>query len=286
MRRFSFRVANEDEELFGDQNGGREKLQSSRASFEIVPSFLSSSSKRRRSICRNVSSVSTALSIVSIRKSFSYDKLAQAPIHLTVIKLDGSSFEIEVITMAKISDLKQAVESAFSHLPTEGPGKISWRHVWAHFCLSYSGQKLLNDVDYINSYGIRDGDELHFVRHVSIAYNLIKKRSRKRNEAPKPSTITESNKEEISEIEVADDDVENVRYQVHDNSNYNEPVLAHLFRGWFLYSRISSTEHSKFERPANSPKWTGGFVGCLKSLFPFCDDRLPSYSSRVSQVEI
>ena len=94
MRRFSFRVANEDEELFGDQNGGREKLQSSRASFEIVPSFLSSSSKRRRSICRNVSSVSTALSIVSIRKSFSYDKLAQAPIHLTVIKLDGSSFGI------------------------------------------------------------------------------------------------------------------------------------------------------------------------------------------------
>ncbi|CAO2825825.1 unnamed protein product [Amaranthus hypochondriacus] len=175
MRRLSFKIANHEKELFGGHYEGQERLQLSRFSFDVVPSFISSLSKSRRSFCRNSSSASTAPSNVSSRKSFSYDKLDRAPIHLTVVKLDGSCFEIKVVKVAKISDLKQAVESAFNHLPMTGPEKISWRHVWTHFCLSYCGQKLLDDDDYIKYYGIRDGDELHFVQHVSIAYNLIKK---------------------------------------------------------------------------------------------------------------
>ncbi|XP_057523463.1 uncharacterized protein LOC130803278 [Amaranthus tricolor] len=175
MRRLSFKIANHEKELFGGHYEGQERLQLSRFSFDIAPSSLLSSSKSRRSFCRNSSSASTASSIVSSRKSVSYDKIDQAPIHLTIVKLDGSSFEIEVVKAAKISDLKQSVESAFNHLPMTGPEKISWRHVWAHFCLSYCGQKLLDDDDHIKYYGIRDGDELRFVQHVSIAYNLIKK---------------------------------------------------------------------------------------------------------------
>lgn len=91
MPRLSFKAVNkEDDELFG-----RRDLQLSRVPIE-VPRSSSSSSKPRRSFCRNPSSISTAMSIVSSRKSFSYDKLSQAPIHLTIVKLDGSSFGISL----------------------------------------------------------------------------------------------------------------------------------------------------------------------------------------------
>ena len=48
----------------------------------------------RRSFHRSSSSLASALYGLNSRKSFSYDKLAQVPIQLTVIKLDGSSFGI------------------------------------------------------------------------------------------------------------------------------------------------------------------------------------------------
>ncbi|KZV43952.1 hypothetical protein F511_22603 [Dorcoceras hygrometricum] len=40
--------------------------------------------------------------------------------------------------------------------------------VWSHFCLCYQNQKLINDKACIQSYGIRDGDQLHFIQHLRI----------------------------------------------------------------------------------------------------------------------
>lgn len=92
------------------------------------------------------------------RKSFSYNKLPSQPLTLTVIKLDGSSFGtmcfhiklfpffffffgslwiqmnlvlvlfavIEVPKTGTVAQLKQGVEAAFSHLPRNGPGTVSW----------------------------------------------------------------------------------------------------------------------------------------------------------------
>lgn len=34
--------------------------------------------------------------------------------------------DVEVIKSATIAELKLAVEDVFSHMPKEGPGKISW----------------------------------------------------------------------------------------------------------------------------------------------------------------
>ncbi|PPD78095.1 hypothetical protein GOBAR_DD24981 [Gossypium barbadense] len=95
----------------------------------------------------------------SIGSSYSYSKLPEEPIKLSVRKLDGSSFDVEVIKSATIADLKLAVQHVFSHMPKKGPGKISWPHVWGHFCLCYDGQKLLTDTDHIMNYGIKDGDQ-------------------------------------------------------------------------------------------------------------------------------
>jgi hypothetical protein len=55
--------------------------------------------------------------------------MPEEPIKLTVLKLDGSSFGIQVLKTATVGELKMAVEAAFSHLPISGPGKISWYHL-------------------------------------------------------------------------------------------------------------------------------------------------------------
>ncbi|KAK1407978.1 hypothetical protein QVD17_39606 [Tagetes erecta] len=114
------------------------------------------------------------------RNSFSYGKLPLEPIRLNVLKLDGSSFDITVAKNPTVAQLKQAVEDAFSHLPDNRiTGKVSWPHVWAQFCLCFNGEKLLHDQDGGVNLGIKDGDQLQFVRHTSISYNFIKERSEK-----------------------------------------------------------------------------------------------------------
>lgn len=114
------------------------------------------------------------------RKTFFYDKLPSQPLRLTVLKLDGSSFHIQVSKTATVAELKDAVEAVFSHVPHKGPAKISWVHVWGQFCLCYDGQKLVTEKDYLRNYGIKDGDQLRFIRHVSNNCCVQRKRLKKR----------------------------------------------------------------------------------------------------------
>ncbi|OIW09284.1 hypothetical protein TanjilG_01255 [Lupinus angustifolius] len=106
-----------------------------------------------------------------------YHKLRPQPLTLSVLKLDGSSFHIQVPKTATVSQLKDSVEAVFTHNATPN---ISWPHVWAQFCLCYDGQKLVNEEDYLRNYGIKDGDQLRFIRHVSNSYNVRRKRLKKR----------------------------------------------------------------------------------------------------------
>ncbi|XP_059643143.1 U11/U12 small nuclear ribonucleoprotein 25 kDa protein-like isoform X2 [Cornus florida] len=94
------------------------------------------------------------------RKSLSYGKLPQEPLRLTILKLDGSSFEVEVAKTATVAELKQAVEGVFSHFQKKGSVEISWSHVWGNFCLCYFCHKLLSDDEFISFYGIKDGDQV------------------------------------------------------------------------------------------------------------------------------
>nr|KYP52533.1 U11/U12 small nuclear ribonucleoprotein 25 kDa protein [Cajanus cajan] len=101
------------------------------------------------------------------RKTFFYGKLPSQPLRLTVLKLDGSSFHIQVSKTATVAELKDAVEAVFSHVPHKGPAKISWVHVWGQFCLCYDGQKLVTEKDYLRNYGIKDGDQVcNFLRFI------------------------------------------------------------------------------------------------------------------------
>lgn len=102
-----------------------------------------------------------------------YSMLPEEPLKLSILKLDGSSFALEVSKSSTVADLKMAVQAAFSH------ETVSWPHLWGHFCLCYEGQKLVEDTDYLKYFSIKDGDQLRFVRHVSISYNLIDEKTKK-----------------------------------------------------------------------------------------------------------
>ncbi|KAG2718812.1 hypothetical protein I3843_03G230300 [Carya illinoinensis] len=109
------------------------------------------------------------VSSLSVWKSFTYQSLPQQPFKLSVLKLDGSCFELLVERTATVAELKEAVEEVFSCSPEDhGEIQISWPHVWTHFCLCYKGQKLVDDKAYIRLYGIKDEDQIYFVRHLSI----------------------------------------------------------------------------------------------------------------------
>ncbi|CAN6850291.1 unnamed protein product [Brassica oleracea] len=157
------------------------------------------------------------------RRTFSYDKLPTGPIRLSVLKLDGTSFDVNVTSSATVRDLKLAIETAFSHVPKKGPSKISWSHVWGHFCLCYGGQKLVTDTECIGSYGMKDGDEVRFRNHVSGNAVLSNGYSRKSKQNNLERVGPKNEAEEVNRVEEIDhgswDDLEKgslVRYEDGD----------------------------------------------------------------------
>ncbi|KAI3792071.1 hypothetical protein L2E82_05941 [Cichorium intybus] len=101
-------------------------------------------------------------------KSLSFGKFSSKPIRLSIVKLDGSSFDIVVKKRATVAKVKKAIEAAFTHMSTPGDDEISWSHVWGNFCLCFENMKLFRDRDSITRFGIKNGDQLQFVRHTPI----------------------------------------------------------------------------------------------------------------------
>ncbi|KAH0459276.1 hypothetical protein IEQ34_012090 [Dendrobium chrysotoxum] len=113
------------------------------------------------------------------RRSFSYYRLPVHLLKLTVLKLDGSSFDVQVARTASVRELKMAVEEVFGQYHMDRKMEsISWAHVWGQFCLSFRGIKLIDEKALIKGFGIEDSDQLQFVRHLSISCTPIKQRRR------------------------------------------------------------------------------------------------------------
>lgn len=109
-----------------------------------------------------------------------YQKLPQLQLlKLSVLKLDGSVFEVRVGKSATVAELKRAIEEVFRSPPKEGQDKISWSLAWGHFCLCYEGQKLINDKSTLGNYGIKEGDQLQFIRHMTLDHSPLKQRPKK-----------------------------------------------------------------------------------------------------------
>ncbi|XP_074572124.1 uncharacterized protein LOC141828570 [Curcuma longa] len=111
------------------------------------------------------------------RKRSSYLRLPEQIIRLSILKLDGSSFDVDVARAATVVDLKMNIEDIFDKLAEEGGCIISWSHVWGHFCLCYHEYKLIDDGTQLLTLGIKDGDQLHFARHISPNQNRHRRKS-------------------------------------------------------------------------------------------------------------
>ncbi|XP_058112105.1 uncharacterized protein LOC131255411 [Magnolia sinica] len=211
------------------------------------------------------------------RRSFSYHKLPQQLLKLSVLKLDGSRFEVQISRTASVLQLKQAVEEVFRQSPKEGEDQISWSHVWGHFCLSYEGKKLINDKESLQTFGVKDGDQLHFIRHLSINYNPIKRRTKYHRSASKHSHAVRSGASSNIREENGEDSDEGGNspeadgcHQHHQKSDHHEKKaiighvefkLVHFLKGRLTYSRLWCMRRKRTEERPRPSKFV---ANCLR----------------------
>ncbi|PPS13923.1 hypothetical protein GOBAR_AA06655 [Gossypium barbadense] len=87
---------------------------------------------------------------------------------ISILKLDGTSFDVAVMNSATVKDLKLAIKKKVIELEQSKMGHrhISWRHVWANFCLAHHNEKLLDDGAALQDFGVRNNSEVHFLPYV------------------------------------------------------------------------------------------------------------------------
>ncbi|CAN1312637.1 U11/U12 small nuclear ribonucleoprotein 25 kDa protein [Linum perenne] len=86
---------------------------------------------------------------------------------ISVLKLDGTTFDVAVMNSATMKDLKLAIKRKVTEMEQSKMGHrhISWRHVWANCCLSHRNQKLLDDSSALQEFGIRNNSQVNFVAY-------------------------------------------------------------------------------------------------------------------------
>ncbi|KAF1885230.1 hypothetical protein Lal_00029119 [Lupinus albus] len=73
---------------------------------------------------------------------------------ISILKLDGTSFDVTMMNSATVKDLKLAIKKKVNDMEQSSMGHrhISWRHVWANYCLSHHNSKLLEDDDTLQNF--------------------------------------------------------------------------------------------------------------------------------------
>eukprot|EP00071_Canis_lupus_P057774 XP_854401.1 U11/U12 small nuclear ribonucleoprotein 25 kDa protein [Canis lupus familiaris] len=83
-----------------------------------------------------------------------------------VCKMDGEIMPVVVVQNATVLDLKKAIQR-YVQLRQEREGgiqHISWSYVWRTYYLTSAGEKLTEDRKKLRDYGIRNRDEVSFIK--------------------------------------------------------------------------------------------------------------------------
>uniref|UniRef100_A0A0D9RL42 U11/U12 small nuclear ribonucleoprotein 25 kDa protein n=2 Tax=Chlorocebus sabaeus TaxID=60711 RepID=A0A0D9RL42_CHLSB len=83
-----------------------------------------------------------------------------------VCKMDGEVMPVVVVQSATVLDLKKAIQR-YVQLKQEREGgiqHISWSYVWRTYHLTSAGEKLTEDKKKLRDYGIRNRDEVSFIK--------------------------------------------------------------------------------------------------------------------------
>ncbi|KAL2895436.1 U11/U12 small nuclear ribonucleoprotein 25 kDa protein [Bienertia sinuspersici] len=99
---------------------------------------------------------------------------------ITVLKLDSTSFDVVVMNTATVKDLKVAIKKKVNEMEQTQMGHrhISWKHVWANYCLLFHNEKLLNEGVALQDFGIRNNSQVKFIPFIAARQN--KKHTRRK----------------------------------------------------------------------------------------------------------
>ncbi|KAL9244065.1 hypothetical protein vseg_017877 [Gypsophila vaccaria] len=88
---------------------------------------------------------------------------------VSLLKLDTSSFEVVLMNSATVKDLKTAIMKKVCEVEQSKMGhrQISWKHVWANYCLSYNNDKLLDESAPLQDFGIRNNSQVQFIPFIA-----------------------------------------------------------------------------------------------------------------------
>eukprot|EP00249_Psilotum_nudum_P008208 c21119_g1_i1 orf=117-671(+) len=110
------------------------------------------------------------LNLTSRNRAFAYTRRLlpqlEGDMKVSVCRMDKTTFDVVVARTGTVLDLKAAVQKLFDRWQV-GEDQISWQHVWENFCLCYMNQKLTNDNELLHRLGIKGGEQLYFVRHLT-----------------------------------------------------------------------------------------------------------------------
>lgn len=87
---------------------------------------------------------------------------------ISILKLDGTAIDVAIMNSATLKDLKLVIKKKVNEIEQSQMGHrhISWKHVWANFCLAHHNEKLLDDSSALQDFGIRNNSQVHFVPYV------------------------------------------------------------------------------------------------------------------------
>ncbi|PNT66061.1 uncharacterized protein LOC100841643 [Brachypodium distachyon] len=222
--------------------------------------------------------------------SFSYHRLPEPRLRLTIRKLDDSYFDVQIARSAAVWELKAAIEAVFIALFYDMDNAITWQHVWSHFCLCFKDEKLTDDRATLRAFGIKDGDELHFSQHLSVDYSPCKRSKSQRSASHRRSRTSVDDfgvrSRTLLDDLIEEDEAEKLTTTRHSTSALEEGFGVYqqyeymeeggkkgsFFSNWFSYSRLRGNRRthsedaaqSSCEKKANRPK-LGKWLSSKKS---------------------
>ncbi|NWJ07356.1 SNR25 protein, partial [Crypturellus undulatus] len=83
-----------------------------------------------------------------------------------VCKADGETVPVVVVQNASVLDLKKALRRhvQLRQARQGGVQHLSWKYIWRTYHLTYAGEKLADDRKKLREYGIRNRDEVSFIK--------------------------------------------------------------------------------------------------------------------------
>ncbi|XP_062607585.1 U11/U12 small nuclear ribonucleoprotein 25 kDa protein-like [Saccostrea cucullata] len=87
---------------------------------------------------------------------------------VNVRRADGEVLSVVVVQNGTVLDLKHAIKRHMTLKLARSKGKkhISWKYIWKRYWLYFEGQKLNEDKKPLKEYGIRNRDEVTFIKRL------------------------------------------------------------------------------------------------------------------------